>query len=279
MFGRVLMYCSIPVALVLAWMAWDRARIEIDIVAVSLGEAVDAAPASVLVQPALEITVNTTVAGRIVNAPARLGRQVKAGDVLFELAPADRPDERVAVVAEMAGTITRIDARVGEAVPAFAPLARLWNGRPEVVARVKPENFAGIEPGLEAEVVLPGTGPRGVAARVMQVPAFAETTGGDFRMELAVEFPPEQLLPGLVGEAVIIRRRVPDALLIPAEAVREDGTVLAVKGRHAQVVPVRTGLVFRGQAQVLSGLQAGDAVIVRSAAPLEGGERIRVRGY
>jgi|GEM_PF-6382071 len=273
------MYCSIPVALVLAWMAWDRARIEIDIVAVSLGEAVDAAPASVLVQPALEITVNTTVAGRIVSAPARLGRQVKTGDVLFELAPADRPDERVAVVAEMAGTITRIDARVGEAVPAFAPLARLWNGRPEVVARVKPENFAGIEPGLEAEVVLPGTGPRGVAARVMQVPAFAETTGGDFRMELAVEFPPEQLLPGLVGEAVIIRRRVPDALLIPAEAVREDGTVLAVKGRHAQVVPVRTGLVFRGQAQVLSGLQAGDAVIVRSAAPLEGGERIRVRGY
>ncbi|MFH1497426.1 MAG: hypothetical protein ABII82_06320 [Verrucomicrobiota bacterium] len=277
MFARVLLYCTIPLSLVLAWVAWDRARIEVDIAAVEIGEAVESAPARLTLERLVEINVNTDTAGRVVGSALRTGQTVKEGEVLFEIAPAGKSGERVAVTAAFDGVITQILARPGEAVPAFAPLARLWNGRPEVVANVAPEHFADITAGLEAEAWLPNVD-GWVAARVLKVPGYADD-GGDFRVVLGLDLAPEHMTPGLVGEAVILKRRIPDARLIPAEAVQADGTVLVVDGKRVRRVAVTTGKAYRGQVQVTAGLTIQDLVVLRSAVPLSGGERIRVRGY
>lgn len=278
MFARVLMYFSIPVALVLAWYLWDQSRIEVEIAAVEQGEAVDAAPAQVTVEPALEITVNSEVPGRVTGGGVKVGQAVKKNDVLFVLSPAGGGSP-VEVTAAFDGVITQVNSKIGEAVAAIEPMARLWNGKVEVAARVAPENFGGVELGLDAEVFLPTATEGWVPARVMHVPGFAEDYGGDFKLLLAVELPPERIAPGLLGDARIIRRRIPGALLIPEEALRDDGTVLVVDGKRARRVAVKTGQSFHGKVPVFSGLTVDNAVIVRSASPLGDGSRIRVRGY
>ncbi len=272
------MYCSIPVALVLAWYAWDHSRIDVDFVAVKSGMAVDAVPATVTIEPALEIKVSSQVAGQITKGPVKLGQAVKTGDVLFEITPLNSPGQPVEVTATMDGIITAINAHPGELVEAYAPLARLWNGKAELIGRVNPENYVDIGVGMEAEVHLPGTGGESLVARVMQAPRFSETVGGDFRLVIALELPPERLLPGLVGNAQILRRQVPDSLLIPAAALNADGTVFLVNGKHAERVAIQTGSIFHGEVQVLAGLKPGDAVIIASAAPLHDGSRIQLKG-
>lgn len=277
MFARVLLYCSIPLSLLLAWVAWDRARIPVDIVPVEIGEAVETAPAKLTLERVVEINVNSEVAGRVVASKLRTGQTVKEGDVLFEITPVGRPAERVPVTAAFDGVITAILVRPGEAAPAFAPLARLWNGRPEAVANVAPEHFTGIAVGMETEAWLPNVD-GWVAARVLKVPSYADDSG-NFRVVLGLDLAPEQMTPGLVGEAVILKRRIPDARLIAAEAVQNDGSVFVVDGKHARRVVVKTGLAYRGKVQVLDGLTVEDAVVLPGAVPLESGDRIRVRGY
>lgn len=277
MFARVLLYCTIPLSLLLAWVAWDQARIPVDIVPVEIGEAVETAPARLTLERVVEINVNAEVAGRVVASTLRTGQTVKEGDVLFEIAPTGRSAERVQVTAAFDGIITKMLVRPGEAVPAFAPLARLWNGRPEAVANVAPEHFIGIAVGMETEAWLPNLD-GWVAARVLKVPAYADD-GGDFRVVLGLDLAPEQMTPGLVGEAVILKRRIPDARLISAEALNADGSVFVVNGKRARRVAVTTGLAYRGKVQVLDGLTVDDAVVLPGAAPLESGDRIRVRGY
>lgn len=279
MFARVLMYFSIPVVLVLAWYAWDQARTEVEVVAVETGHAVDAVPAQITLERVVEINVNAEIAGRVMSSTIKTGQSVKAGAVLFELAPIGKPNDRVPVLAAFDGVITKILVRPGEAVPAFTPLAHLWNGLPEVVANVAPEHFAHLAAGLDAEVTLPNETEGWIPARVMKVPSFANGADGAFRVILALDLPAEQLLPGLKGRAIIIRRRIPNALLIPTEALNHDGTVFVANGKHAQRITIQTGLSYHGKVQVLAGLTTADIVISRSASPLETGTRIRVRGY
>jgi HlyD family secretion protein len=71
--------------------------------------------------------------------------------------------------------------------------------------------------------------------------------------------------------------RDPAALVLPASAVRDAGTdpwVLAVRGARTVRVPVKLGLRGEGSVQVVSGLEAGEAVVA-SGSTVGPGTRVR----
>jgi membrane fusion protein (multidrug efflux system) len=85
--------------------------------------------------------------------------------------------------------------------------------------------------------------------------------------------PDEILLPGMYVRVRLEQGVIPDALLVPAQAVQytSDGAsnIYVVREEKAQSVPVVLGPESDGQYVVENGLQAGDQIIV------EGFQKIR----
>jgi multidrug efflux pump subunit AcrA (membrane-fusion protein) len=71
-----------------------------------------------------------------------------------------------------------------------------------------------------------------------------------------------------------------DALVIPADAVQRADTVtfvwVATDNNQASQREVRVGFIANRQAQIVSGLTAGEAVIVTGIAQLTEGARISI---
>jgi HlyD family secretion protein len=74
--------------------------------------------------------------------------------------------------------------------------------------------------------------------------------------------------------------RKDDALVVPAEAVRDVATdpwVIRVRGGRAARTAVKLGLRGEGMLEVLEGLSHGDAVVAPAAGAIDAGSRVRVR--
>jgi HlyD family secretion protein len=99
-------------------------------------------------------------------------------------------------------------------------------------------------------------------------------------VRLAVPAPPPFLRPDMTVSVNVTVGRRDDALVLPAEAVRDaanDPWVLRVAGGRTERRAVRLGLRGEGMIEVVDGLAAGDAVVPPSAGAVAAGTRVRVR--
>ena len=91
-----------------------------------------------------------------------------------------------------------------------------------------------------------------------------------------------RLLPGMFGQVVVVLGVKEDALVVPQEAViQRDGTTGVFVVNQIGTVefrPVQTGLVARGEIQVVSGLQASESVVVVGQNSLRDGQTVEVLG-
>jgi multidrug efflux pump subunit AcrA (membrane-fusion protein) len=98
---------------------------------------------------------------------------------------------------------------------------------------------------------------------------------------MRVPNPDYRLKAGVFAEVEIHPQPRQDVLLVPREAIRtEDGRtrVLAVREGRAEAVPVEIGIVSRESAEVLSGIEPGERVIVGSEAQIVApGMQVRMR--
>lgn len=96
--------------------------------------------------------------------------------------------------------------------------------------------------------------------------------------EVDVPNPKGELIPGVYAEATLTLNRSGDALTVPLQAVDQQGdrsTVLVVDSSNAiQLRPVTLGVQTENEAEVLSGLQEGDQVVVSDRAGLRPGEQV-----
>lgn len=144
------------------------------------------------------------------------------------------------VRAPAAGTITEIHAQPGEVVAVRAALVRLYSESLLVEARINEEDFSGVRPGLEASVRFLAYGPELYSAKVVKVLPNADPQNQQYRAYLEVSIAPERLIPGLSGEASIIRNRRAGALVAPRAALK-DGAVYVLDGDVVRRRPVEVG--------------------------------------
>ncbi len=109
--------------------------------------------------------------------------------------------------------------------------------------------------------------------------AIDPTTG---TIKLKAEFPntDSNLIPGQFVQARLIVKTVPEALTVPSVAVERGADSLFVfritPSNTAEVVPVKVGQDNGKVAQILSGLAAGDHVVVNGQSRLTAGTHVQV---
>jgi membrane fusion protein, multidrug efflux system len=89
--------------------------------------------------------------------------------------------------------------------------------------------------------------------------------------------PDRKLRPGMLLE-VGVERSARETLAIPELAVQQSGTqasVFRVDGDKAREVPVEVGARHRGEVEILSGLKAGDRIVVEGTVKLRDGAAIK----
>ena len=182
------------------------------------------------------------------------------------------------VVAPMGGTVVSLNAHPGQLVgpgQSQAPLLRIADqSKMTVQARVAEVDVTRLRKGMAAQFSTPGYPGQHWSGKLRQVmPIPADGTGEQgkdtfYNVLFDVNNPDQQLMSGMSAQVRFAVGQAQDTLLLPARALGApdaDGvysvTVLDA-ARKPSVRKVKTGMRNAQQVQVLSGLSAGEQVLI-----------------
>lgn len=185
------------------------------------------------------------------------------------------------VVAPMAGTVVAVNAHPGQPVgpgsPQLALLRIADQSKMTVQARVAEIDVTRLRKGMAAQFSTPGYPGQhwsGKLRQVMPIPADGSGEQGRetfYNVLFDVANPDQQLMSGMSAQVRFIVGQAQDTLLLPVRALGApdaDGAYsVNVLDAAKKSVPrrVKTGMRNAQQVQVLSGLAAGEQVIVGKA--------------
>ena len=191
------------------------------------------------------------------------------------------PKRLVTLVAPRSGVVVNRGISVGTAVDPSTPLltiadlSRVW-----VLAEVPEAGIAAIRVGSTARLEFPASGREPFAARVdFLYPTLTERTR-TLRVRFSVGNPRGTLRPGLYGNAIF---ELPGAttLTVPRDAVVDTGReqhVFVSIGDRFEPRPVTVGVQLADRVEVLSGLTAGERIVVAGVFLLDSESRLRATG-
>ncbi|MFC3657123.1 efflux RND transporter periplasmic adaptor subunit [Xanthomonas hyacinthi] len=180
-----------------------------------------------------------------------------------------------------ARNIEQGDRVVGDTASATVPMFRIDALDPLRIAVDVPQSAAlQVRPGLRAQVTFPELpGERFDAEVVRSAQRISEDAGG-MRVELRLPNSGNRLPAGMVGQVRLQVPRAAPAAVLPLATVVQDGAVAKVakvgKDERLRYVEVVLGRNLGNEIEVLSGVAAGDMVVLAPNALLAEGARVRV---
>ncbi|GAA2742467.1 hypothetical protein GCM10009868_12550 [Terrabacter aerolatus] len=189
--------------------------------------------------------------------------------------------------APIAGTVGRIDLSVGQASTASTGIVVVGSGAADVTVDVPLADMGLVHSGLAADVTPAGdvSAVPGTVDSVTLLPASSTATTPAYPATVVVPNPTRSMASGSVVSVAITVAQAPDADRVPVSAlsgVQSGSAVVQVlsgtaTGTASRAVTV--GAVGGGFAQVLSGLQPGDRVVLADAsAALPSNQTTGLRG-
>jgi macrolide-specific efflux system membrane fusion protein len=186
--------------------------------------------------------------------------------------------QQTQVRAPISGTVVSLAARTGQMVAAAQPAAPLLRiadlSEMTVAARVAESDVTRLRPGMAASFTTPGYPGKHWSGKLRQViPIPADGTGEQGKQAFyivlfEVKNTNYELMSGMSAQVQFFVAQARDALLLPASglgAPDDDGLYnvnVLDAGQQVSARKVKVGLRNVQQAQILSGLAAGDRVLV-----------------
>ena len=191
--------------------------------------------------------------------------QARAG-----LEAAERQVSRSRVTSPIDGQVVKRFVGVGEQVDGSAaqPLLEVANvERVEIAAQVPAEHLGEVRERMAAEVVCEALPGRTFEGRVVGIAPALDPATNTALVRVAVANPEGLLKVGMFAEVRLALQSKKDALVVPATAITrgDDGpAVYVVSGDLATRTPVKTGISTSDAVEILSGVTAGQTVLVSS---------------
>jgi RND family efflux transporter MFP subunit len=190
----------------------------------------------------------------------------------------ERTRDKMTIYAPFDGVLTQLYARPGELVGGGTPIARILAVGRKVEARLSEENISGVKVGHKAIVSFLPYGDRQFDAKVVKVLSSSDPSTQRYPVHLEIDpsqLSPEQLVPGITGEASIIIDEREASTIIPRRALVAD-QVLVVKSGLVEQRKVRRGYLSLTAVEILEGLSAGEWVIVAELDQFRDGRAVRM---
>ncbi|GJI90871.1 efflux RND transporter periplasmic adaptor subunit [Duganella hordei] len=179
------------------------------------------------------------------------------------------------VLAPISGTVVAVNARPGQTASAgqgAEPLMRIADlAQMTVQARVAEVDVTRLRRGMTANFKTPGYPGRVWSGKLRQViPVPAESKDGQtfYNVLFEVNNPEQELMSGMTTQVQFVIAQAKNAVLLPANLLGkcdEQGWYeVKVLNEHRQIVArkLKIGVRNQQQAQVLSGLEAGEQLVI-----------------
>lgn len=177
--------------------------------------------------------------------------------------------DNAALIAPVAGTVTAVSASVGEAVGTGAIVSLAALDEPLVRFYVEESDLGKLAVGYPVQVTFEAAPDVAISGNILRIdPALVSVDGSPAVQAWASLDVPDGVLTmtsGLTAEVEIVAGEAKGALLVPIQALREltpgSYAVFVVQADgQLKLTPVTVGLKDFANAEILSGLQAGDLV-------------------
>ena len=187
---------------------------------------------------------------------------------------------RCIITAPMNGIVSKIDAKVGLQLAVGDPLAEILEiDRLKAVVGI-PESDVPAVRGLDSvDIKLQALGDRTITGKVHFLSSSPETVARLFRLELAIDNPNGEILPGMFFRADVVKKTVPDAVVIPFYSVisrNNEQYVFIEKNGAVEKKSVKLGIMEKWLVQVTQGLKAGDSLLVEGHRDVEDKQKVKV---
>jgi HlyD family secretion protein len=187
---------------------------------------------------------------------------------------------QTSIVAPFRGQISKRYVDVGALVSPSTPLVTLVHtDTVKVIAPILEKDIPRVRVGMKAKIeaqAFPGEVFEGRIARVNSALDQATRT---LQAEIEIANPGHRLKPGMFVRLEIVLAEKPDALVVPKDAVMEEGTarwVFVVTGNQAVRRSVRTGLEHYPEIEILEGVAEGERVVIKGQESIRNGLAVRV---
>ena len=196
----------------------------------------------------------------------------------FDLANAMLADNTL--TAPFNGTVSSLDAELGESITPLKPIMRIINTDGLSVKFSVPENeISNVRVGDSAEVVIPALDDRRYVGKVTDKSMTASLLTHSYPVKVLVEQPDAELIPGMISK-VVLKANLSTGIIVPANTVlvNQEGRFvwIAQDGRATRRQITISG--YSGTGIVVSeGLQAGDKVIVEGYQKVSEGMKVECR--
>ncbi|RYD91188.1 MAG: efflux RND transporter periplasmic adaptor subunit, partial [Sphingobacteriales bacterium] len=176
------------------------------------------------------------------------------------------------------GTIEQMDLKLGEAVgPGVAGIGIVNDANLKVKANVPESYSSSVSTGNKVKILIPDA-QDSVVTSVSFAGKAIDPVSRSFPIE--VKLPTRSnLRPNMTAVLRIADYTAGSALAIPVKAIQKsengDYVFINVNGVAKQKV-IKQGKISGGRSEILSGLTAGDQLIVEGAADIEDGDKVKV---
>jgi len=140
------------------------------------------------------------------------------------------------------------------------------------------ESMNGIKLDMNGEVTCDSIKNCSFTGKVSMINPYVNTDTRTVRVEISVDNAAVDyiLKPGMFARVLFVEKSAQNALSVPTDAIRSDGTVLVVKDNQAKIVSVKTGIVQGNDTQIVSGVNSADQVIISGGGALKDSDPITV---
>ena len=187
------------------------------------------------------------------------------------------------LVSPIDGTVTaRALDPGGIATPGTPVVTVEYNKWVYVNASIPVEQSDQIYAGQNASITFDALTGQTFEGKINQVNASADPTSRQFNILIRLDNPKGILRTGMFGRVTIVTKKVPAPVTVPLEAVttNADGTTTVTivdKDSVAHVTPVKLGMQDSQGYQVLSGVNAGDQVVVLAYSAVQDGKEVKTQ--
>lgn len=236
-----------------------------------------------------EVDVLPDQAGKITNILVRVGDMVRKDQVLAYVNPM-----RVGVVyndspikAPISGRITSLPVTIGSTVSQSSAIMKVARTDDLEIRIAIAERFISrIENGQSATVTFDAYPSVEFGARVFEISPVLDTSTRTMSVKLRLNPPDSRVKVGMYGRVKLVTESVKDAIVVPSAAIlTRDGKsfvyVKATDKTETEPATVRrqevtVGISVDNNVEVVSGLSAGDEIIVKGQTLLNDGAKVNI---
>lgn len=197
-----------------------------------------------------------------------------------ELAEAEWALKKTTIVAPFSGRVTARMTQLGQHVRPGDELFQVTDFNPLIARIYLPErDVLGLEEGRTVQICLDAADQVSFAGRIRQISPVVDTSTGTVKLTVEATEPPKEVRPGSFVTVNIVRETHPEALLLPREAVLRElqkAHVFVAEDDVAEKRSVTLGLEEGDLIEVISGVEAGDQVIVAGQGGLKDGSAVKI---